>query len=208
MMGHHLNQMRQEALSAGGAIQYVRVGVVSGYNPDSYCAKVMLQPDGIETGWLPIGAISIGNGFGIQAAPNLGDQAIVFLKEGNLDAGMVGAFMFSDDERPVSLPSGQMLLKHQDGTLIQFNGSGKLTINATTELDITAPIVSVTATTSASVTAPIINLGAFGQTLRAFVTDLFVTLFNGHTHPTGSPNTGTPNQTMSGAHTSSTVKGG
>jgi len=74
----------------------------------------------------------------------------------------------------------------------------------------TTASVNVTSSASATVTAPIINLGAMGQTLRAFVTDLFMALFNGHTHTSGgagSP-TSVPNQAMNSSHVTTTVKGG
>jgi hypothetical protein len=70
----------------------------------------------------------------------------------------------------------------------------------------TTAAVNVTTTAAASVTAPVINLGAAGQTLRGFVTDLFVNLFNGHTHASGGA--GVPNQQMGPSHVTTTVKGG
>jgi len=70
----------------------------------------------------------------------------------------------------------------------------------------TSAQVNVVTTASASVTAPSISLGAAGQTLRAFVTDLFMALFNGHTHQSGGA--GIPNQQMGPSHVTTTVKGG
>lgn len=92
------------------------------------------------------------------------------------------------------------------------DGQAYVEVNAAThaiKIQTTAP-VSVTSSASASVTAPSISLGATGQTLLAFVTSAFQTLFNGHTHTSagaGSP-TSTPNQTMGSGHLTSTVKGG
>jgi len=222
MMGQHLNQMRQAAQAAGEGVQYVRTGTIIGYNPDNYTAKVQLEPDGQPTGWLPIGAIGVGDGFGVQVAPNLGDVVDVALTGGSMEAGSVSLRFFTDAARPVSLQAGQILIKHMDGSFIKFIGGGVVQISAATELDVTAPVANVTATTSAtittatasvvastmaSITAPVINLAAVGQTLRSFVTDVFTNLFNTHTHPTGGPNTGFPNQTMGSTHVSSTVKG-
>jgi hypothetical protein len=77
-------------------------------------------------------------------------------------------------------------------------------------LSATAEEASVTAASSASVTAPSISLGASGQTLYQFVTSLFVSLFNGHTHTSESPGTptSTPLQQMGSGQLTSTVKGG
>lgn len=105
---------------------------------------------------------------------------------------------------------------------VQFSSAG-LTLTSPTAVTVNAPIVTVNASTSATVntatasivasalaaiTAPVINLSAAGQTLKALVTDVFVSLFNSHTHQDPvSGTTSAPNQTMNGTHTSSTVKG-
>lgn len=91
--------------------------------------------------------------------------------------------------------------------VIRFTDEG-ISIASPTAVRVEAPVVSVVATTSASVTAPTITLGAEAQTLGAFVTEAFQDLFNAHTHPAGSPNTGTPNQPLTEAHMTATVKGG
>lgn len=42
-----------------------RHGLVTSYDPKTYLAKVTFQPEGQESGWLPIETGHIGNGFGI-----------------------------------------------------------------------------------------------------------------------------------------------
>lgn len=88
------------------------------------------------------------------------------------------------------------------------DGAARITMDGQTHaisIQTTAP-VNVATTAAASVTAPVINLGAVGQSLRAFVTDMFVGLFNGHTHASGGA--GIPNQQMGPSHVTTTVKGG
>lgn len=99
---------------------------------------------------------------------------------------------------------------------VQFTADG-INVVSPSKVTVQAPIAvvncdtsEVNAAASATVTSPAIRLGAFGQTLREFVTSAFMALFNGHTHTTnaiGSP-TSAPNQTMGPTHMTTTVKGG
>ena len=222
MMQHHLNHMRQAAIAAGEGVQYVRQGTVTGYNPNSYTAKVMLLPEGIETGWMPIGALAVGDGFGIQAAPSLGDLVNVEFPDGDLGAGVVALRCFADDARPVALQSGQFIIKHQDGSFIKFVGGGVVQVSASAEIDVTAPVAKVTASTSAEINSPQTTVnGAFtvnglttlnggitqtapgggGSTAANLIGPVTVTndvtaggkSLEHHTHPNGTPNTGQPN---------------
>ena len=96
-------------------------------------------------------------------------------------------------------------LRSDDGAaVIEVNPTSHV-INITTSAS-----VNVTSSQSANVTAPSITLGAAGQTLLAFITSAFQSLFNGHTRTSaasGSP-TSAPNQAMTGSHMTTTVKGG
>lgn len=98
---------------------------------------------------------------------------------------------------------------------VQFSGGG-ITITSPTAVTVNAPSTTVNcatsnvnATGSATVTAPSISLGAAGQTLLAFVTSAFQSLFNSHTHPDPQGgNTSPPTQQMTASHMTTTVKGG
>lgn len=98
---------------------------------------------------------------------------------------------------------------------VQFSGAG-ITITSPTAVTVNAPSATVNcatsnvnATGSAAVTAPSISLGAAGQSLLAFVTSAFQSLFNSHTHPDPQGgNTSPPTQQMTASHMTTTVKGG
>ena len=83
---------------------------------------------------------------------------------------------------------------------------GEVNINVSGNATIQAENVAVTASQAATVSAPSIGLGATGQSLLSLVTSAFMSLFNGHTH--ASSGAGVPNQQMSSAQLTSTVKGG
>lgn len=106
-----------------------RHGLVSSYDPSKYLAKVVLQPGGQETGWLPIETGHIGSTYGIvvglqpgqgganaqgqggQAGPqsqNQGDQVIVQLQEGDFESGKIVQRVHSDQDNPPQAQSGEI----------------------------------------------------------------------------------------------------
>src|SRR5258707_484899 len=90
-----------------------RHGLVTSYDPEKYLAKVTFQPEGQESGWLPIETAHIGKGYGIavglqpgsgsgikgqqQGDENqnsstgqaTGDQVIVRYQEGDIESGKI-----------------------------------------------------------------------------------------------------------------------
>jgi hypothetical protein len=214
-MRHLLGAMRQEAMKAIGERATTRLARITSYDPNNYSAKVSIQPEGHLTGWLPVLATWVGNGWGMFCPPSIGDLVDVHFQEGDINSGMVGMRLFNDGERPLPTPSGEFWLVHQSGAFLKLTNDGKLMVNSQVEIDATAPTISITAAGNVSVTAgaaatvnaPAISLGAVGQTLKSVITDAFISLFNSHTH--ASSGAGVPNQTMSaGSHATSTVKAG
>lgn len=204
-----LNHMRRQAEMVQWNTARVRVGTVAGYDPDNYSCKVILQPDGTLTGWLPIVSPWVGNGWGMFAPPSEGDMVEVQFQEDSKEAGFVCQRFFNDVERPVTVFPGEFWLFHKTGAYIKLKNNGRIIINGQTEIDATSPTITITATTAVNVTAPAINLGASGQTLHALVTDALQALYNTHTHsdPQGGT-TGVPNQLITGSHLTTTIQGG
>ncbi|UQV43454.1 hypothetical protein KIV45_15920 [Janthinobacterium lividum] len=219
-----LNAMRQQAQAALGDVALPSTGIVRSYDPVKYAVRLELQPQGNMTGWIPLLTPWVGNGWGMFCPPTIGDLVEVTFLNGDINSGVAGLRAFNDQDLPLPVPSGEFWLVHAAGALLKLNNDGKVLINSQIEIDATAPTVqitaagavnivaataSVTATTSASVTAPSITLGAAAQTLKSFITDAFISLFNGHTHndPHGGVS-GAPNQPMTAAHATTTVKGG
>lgn len=121
--------MRAHAQMAGQLRIAVRIGTVSGYDPDAYAVKVQFPPDTVESGWLPIESPFVGPGWGLQAAPTVGEQAVVVFQEGDIDAGVVTGFLFSDEDRPQSVPAGEFWLQHKSGAFFKLTNDGKAQFN-------------------------------------------------------------------------------
>jgi uncharacterized protein involved in type VI secretion and phage assembly len=193
MMRAHLNAMRREAATTGQENAGTRLGTISGYDASNYLAKVLLQPDGVETGWLPIAAIGVGNGWGIQVAPNVGDMVEVEFQDGGIDAGLITGRFFNNSARANAVPTGEVWLVHKSGSFIKMLSSGHISSSGTWDhagdLNVTGnETVSGNVTAQGTVQAP----NVIGTTNVTFGGKSGIA----HTHSgvqTGIGNTGAPN---------------
>jgi phage baseplate assembly protein gpV len=110
-----------------------RHGIVSAYDPKNYLAKVTFQPEGQESGWLPIETGHIGDGYGIAIGlqpgaagmgadgtagsaqgsgqqGNQGDQVIVRYQEGDIESGKIVQRVHSDEDKPPEVQSGELVI--------------------------------------------------------------------------------------------------
>nr|WP_214692541.1 phage baseplate assembly protein V [Variovorax paradoxus] len=169
--------MAVAAQRAGDAKQNTRHGVVDAYDPATFSVKVKLQPSGVLSGWIPIKSLYVGNGWGLFAAPTIGDSVQIDCQEGGLDAGVMAGSFFNDVDRPLPVPSGEFWLKHKSGSLLKFLNNGDVELETARDLkatigrDLTATVTRnvsasaggfahLTAATEISLGAPTINLNA------------------------------------------------
>lgn len=102
--------------SVGGNRYHERHGMVTSYDPERYLAKVMYQPEGQESGWLPIESGHIGESYGIAVGlepgdgKSTGDQVIVRYQEGDLESGKIVQRVHSDNEKPPTVQSGELVI--------------------------------------------------------------------------------------------------
>lgn len=106
-----------------------RVATITSYDANRHAVKAQLQPDGVETGWMPIGTAHVGNGFGIAIGPEIGDQIVVSFHEGDIESPYMAARLHSDQERPPVAQAGEMVMQTKAGVTIKIDKTGKLTIN-------------------------------------------------------------------------------
>lgn len=140
------NEMRKHALAATNLRSHARRGTISGYDPNKQAVKVLLQPEGVETGWINLGSVWVGAGWGAVFAPKLGSQVEVTFEDGHPDAGSAGLRFFSNIEQGPAAPAGEMWLVHANGQSFKVTNDGKLTVSdahgATIQLDGAGNIVS------------------------------------------------------------------
>lgn len=169
------NLMRAQAMLGMGGVGMTRVGTVSSYDPNAYAVKVLLQPEGKETGWLPLLSPWVGNGWGLFAPPSIGDMIEVHYQEGGHEAGFACQRFFNDEDRPLACPSGEFWLVHKSGSFLKFTNDGDVIVQterdliATVGRDISATVsgdaaidasgeIGVTSAVKVSLTAPDISI--------------------------------------------------
>lgn len=147
MMTRNANIMRREAERTANMRATVRLGIVSAYDPANYAAKVRLQPEDTETGWMPIGSGMGGSGCGDFYGPVPGDIVYVHFQESGKGAPFIGGFHFGDDRRPLPVPSGERWIAHKSGSFLKFLNDGTIAIKASAvnlegDLNVTGDILA------------------------------------------------------------------
>jgi phage baseplate assembly protein gpV len=109
-----------------------RHALVTAYDPDKHLAKVTFQPEGHESGWMPIETNHIGSTYGIaiglqpgsgagnqqQQQPTqsqqggnqqaIGDQVVVRFQEGDFEAGKIVGRVHSELDKPPTVQAGEI----------------------------------------------------------------------------------------------------
>ena len=206
-MNKFLNLMRLQSETVSGNYSHTRFGTISSYDPNNYAVKVLLQPDGTESGWLPVGSPWVGNGWGMFSPPPVGTMVKVHFQEGNPEAGIVDTSHYNDSYRPLNVPAGEFWLKHSTGSMIQIKNDGSVNIISHGVLNVTTggnTNVNVTGQVNMTVSGKVVaSASEFDLTGNVVVTgDLSTTgnvsdatgsmskmrgEYNPHTHGGGPP---------------------
>lgn len=190
MNGAMLNAIRLQAQRAMADLASTRVGVITSYEPANFSVRVSLQPEGLITGWLPLCSPWIGNGWGMFAAPSVGDMVSVHFFGGDLEAGFVESRMFNDVDRPLSVPTAEFWLVHQTGSSLKFTNDGNVTLH--TQADLVATVggkLNATVMSDASVSVggnATVNVTGNLSASAAAATLTAPTTINGTLHVTGN----------------------
>jgi len=212
MMQALLNAMRAQAQLVDGNRATVRLGLVTSYDPGNYCAKVRLQPEDVETGWLPVVSPWTGNGWGLFAPPTAGDLVEVQFQEGHIETGFICQRFYNDADRPLSVQSGEFWLVHASGSFLKFHNDGSVEVHSAQDLNATVG-AAANLTVAGAVTGSAAAWNLTGDlTVTGNITasvDLFDhgagkgslqhvrDNYNTHTHPDAQGgNTGTPSNSL------------
>jgi hypothetical protein len=198
-----------------------RFAIVDCYDPTTYRAKVVLAPstDGMAplTGYLPVLTGYMGNGWGIVAPLQKGDQVVVVFVQNHPDQGVILGRIFDQPHLPPVRADGQaaiageIILVHASGSRVQVTNDQKVLINGTLEIDVAAPTINIKATAAVNVTTPAINVGSSGESLQTLMTQAAQTLLASHTHSgvtAGAGNSGPMVQSFPGNSLTTALKAG
>jgi phage baseplate assembly protein V len=131
-----LNLVRREAHRVVNQWSRPRVGLVSAYDPDRHAVRVRLQPEDVESGWIPVTEQHVGNGFGIVMGPNIGDQFEVQFQGSDGETGRILGRLYSNEDRPPRVEAGEVMIRHQSGTRIFLDKNGVITIESNQDFHI------------------------------------------------------------------------
>ena len=205
------NIMRREAARQGTGRSLPRRGTISSYDPAKYAAKVIVQPEGYETGFIPIGSDWVGNGWGLFAGPTPGDEVEINYQEGGKNAPYIGKRFYGNLAQPLPVPSGEFWLVHKSGSFLKFKNDGSVSLNTAGDLDATVGgQANLTATGKVVASAAEFdltgdlkvtgNITASGDIYDQGQSDQSMnhirTVYDGHTHPAPGGTTDAPNQQL------------
>lgn len=117
----------RESDGPANARTHPRWAHVTSYNEDTHAVKLRVQPEGTETGWVPLGAIAVGNGFGINAGAKAGDLVLLAYVDGDHDTPTIIGRFFNDKAKPPKVKGGEFAIWHESGTRHVFAKDGSHT---------------------------------------------------------------------------------
>ncbi len=141
-----LNSLRAQAQMAAQGRGSMRLGLVTSYDPATYSVKVSMQPDNVESGWVPLAAQAVGNGWGILTPPAIGDQILVLMQDSDPEAGVAAWCLFNNVDVPPVVPTGEFWMVHKTGSYLKFLTDGSVAMNVAKNL--TASVTGTTQKTS------------------------------------------------------------
>lgn len=134
-MDRFLNALKAQAGALDQSSGRSRFGIVSSVDPSNYTARVLLQPEGVLSGWLPILSQWVGAGWGIAAPPLPGDQVLVLAQEGDAEHGIIAGRAWSEAQMPPDAPPGEIWLVHRTGAFLKLCNDGTIQVKGDLHVD-------------------------------------------------------------------------
>jgi phage baseplate assembly protein gpV len=123
------NAIKSHASSLDQSAGQVKFGTVTSVNTNNATARVLIQPEGVLSGWLPIVSQWVGNGWGAISPPNPGDQVLLVPQEGDVEQGIIIGRVFSAKQLPPAAPGGEFWLVHGSGSFLKLCNDGTIRVN-------------------------------------------------------------------------------
>jgi phage gp45-like len=125
-MDEFLNLVKGQATQLDQAWAQPRVAVVSSCDAATYTVRVLIQPEGVLSGWIPVTTNWVGSGWGLACLPQPGDQVVVVYQEGDAEQGIVVGRLWSNNVPAPIAPVGELWLVHATGSTIQLKNDGSI----------------------------------------------------------------------------------
>ena len=123
------NAIKSHASSLDQSTGQIKFGTVTSVNSQNATARVLIQPDGVLSGWLPMLSQWVGSGWGMVCPPDPGDQVLLVPQEGDVEQGIIIGRTFSNKQKPPEVPGGEFWLVHQSGSFLKLCNDGTIRVN-------------------------------------------------------------------------------
>ena len=124
-----LNALKSHAGALDQAQGRPRFATVASVDAQSATARVVLQPEGVLTGWLPVLSAWTGSNWGLVCLPGPGDQVLVIGQESDAENGVIIGGVFSSKRPPPLAPVGEFWLVHSTGASLKLKADGTVWVN-------------------------------------------------------------------------------
>lgn len=124
-----LNIIKQHASALDQGSSQPRFGIVASVDAGTATARVMLQPEAVLSGWLPVLSPWVGPGWGLWCPPSPGEQVLVLAQEGDAEHGIIVGGAFSNTQAPPAAQVGEFWLVHSSGSFIKLLNDGTVQIH-------------------------------------------------------------------------------
>jgi phage baseplate assembly protein gpV len=125
-MDRFVNALKGEAGRLDQIQAQPRFGLVTSVDPVNATVRVMMQPESVLSGWLPLLSPWVGSGWGMSCPPSPGDQVLVLAQEGDAEHGIVIGRAFSSVANPPPAPAGELWLVHKSGSFLKLRNDGSI----------------------------------------------------------------------------------
>ncbi|MBB3213418.1 hypothetical protein FHW67_002710 [Herbaspirillum sp. Sphag1AN] len=146
------NAVRAQAALGQNNLSFPRWATISSYDPNTPAVKVMIQPENQESGWMALGAVGVGSGFGVAVGPGIGDMVLAVFPEGDFNSGAIIGRFWSTLNQAIAVPSGEVWLTHKSGSFAKLVASGDVDVSATGNANVNAG-GNIAASASGNITA-------------------------------------------------------
>lgn len=128
MIDRLANAIKGHAASLDQSTGQIKFGTITSVNFQNSTARVLIQPESVLSGWLPVLSQWVGNGWGMVCLPNPGDQVLLVPQEGDIEQGVIIGRSFSDKQMPPVAPGGEFWLVHETGSFLKLCNDGTIRI--------------------------------------------------------------------------------
>ncbi|WP_428486734.1 phage baseplate assembly protein V [Rhodopila sp.] len=123
------NIVKAHAGSQSKSSGQAKFGTVTSVNYESGNARILVQPEGVLSGWLPILSQWVGPGWGMVCPPSPGDQVLFVPQDGDVEQGVIVGRTYSSSHMPPVAPDGEFWLVHRSGSFLKLCNDGTIQIS-------------------------------------------------------------------------------